>query len=91
MRSTVSGQEWMLIMDNEFEQFSRIFSLLLEADKKIWAAVLEIRNDGMSQLEDFVQPLMKLRGELHVEFMRPLYKRYPELAKTAGFDSEEDG
>jgi len=88
MRSPVHGQERVLIMDSEFEEFRKVFDLLLEADKKIWAAVVEIQDGEIKQLEKFVQPLMQIRGDIHVEFMRPIYKKYPEIAKIAGFDEE---
>lgn len=89
MCSAVHGQEWVLIMDNEFEQFKKVFDLLLEADKKIWAAVSEIKDGEIKPLEKFVQPLMKLRGDIHVEFMRPIYKKYPKIAEMAGFDEKD--
>lgn len=79
----------MLTMDNEFEEYKKIFDLLLLADKNIWEAVVEIRHGEIKQLENFVQPLMKLRGEMHVEFMRPIYKKYPKIAEMAGFDTED--
>ena len=75
-------------MDSEFEQFKKVFDLLLEADKKIWAAVSEIKDGEIKPLEKFVPPLMKLRGDIHVEFMRPIYKKYPKIAEMAGFDEE---
>lgn len=76
-------------MDDEFEEYKKIFDLLLQADKNIWEAVIEIRNGEIKQLEKFVQPLMKLRGDMHVEFMRPIYKKYPKIAELAGFDTED--
>lgn len=79
----------MLTMDNEFEEYKKIFDLLLLADKNIWEAVVEIRHGEIKQLENFVQPLMKLRGDMHVEFMRPIYKKYPKIAEMAGFDTED--
>jgi len=78
------GQEWVLTMDNEFEK--KVFDLLLEADQSIWKAVVEMRDSESKPLEKLVQPLMKIRGEIHVEFMRPIYKKYPKLAEMAGFD-----
>lgn len=78
----------MLVMENEFDKFKKIFDLLLEADKNIWEAVVEIRDRDIKQLEDFVQPLMKIRGDIHVDFMRPIYKRYPKIAEMAGFAEE---
>ncbi len=83
------GQERVLTMDDEFEEYKKIFDLLLQADKNIWEAVIEIRNGEIKQLEKFVQPLMKLRGDMHVEFMRPIYKKYPKIAELAGFDTED--
>ena len=77
-------------MDKEFEQFKKVFDLLLEADKKIWAAVVEIQDGEIKQLEKFVQPLMKLRGDMHIEFMRPIYKQYPKIAEMVGFDAKDD-
>lgn len=75
-------------MSKEFEKFQEIFDLLLVADKNIWRAVLEVEDCEIKQLEEFVQPLMKLRGHIHVEFMAPMYKKYPELSKT--FRSDDD-
>ena len=76
-------------MDNEFEKYKKVFDLLLEADKNIWKAVVEMRDSEIKPLEKLVQPLMIIRGEIHVEFMRPIYKKYPEIAKMAGFDEEQ--
>lgn len=76
-------------MDNEFEEYKKAFDLLLEADKNIWKAVVEMRDGGSKELEKFVQPLMKIRGDIHVEFMRPIYKKYPKIAEMAGFDVED--
>lgn len=78
-------------MSTDFDAYKKIFDLLLEADKNIWGAVLEIQDGDANQLEGFIQPLMEMRGEIHVEFMRPIYTKYPEIAKLAGFDvADED-
>jgi hypothetical protein len=77
-------------MNTDFDAYKKIFDLLLEADKNIWNAVLEIRDGDAKQLESFIQPLMKVRGEMHVEFLRPIYKKYPEIAKLAGFDAADE-
>lgn len=77
-------------MSQEYDSNKKIFDLLLEADKNIWNAVLEIQNGDAKNLESFMKPLMKIRGEIHVEFMRPIYKKYPELAKLAGFDADDE-
>ncbi len=76
-------------MDNEFEEYKKVFDFLLEADRNIWKAVVEMRDSENKQLERFIQPLMKLRGDLHVEFMRPIYKKYPKIAEMAGFDEKD--
>lgn len=78
-------------MNTDYEAYKKIFDLLLEADKSIWSAVLEIQDGDAKQLESFIKPLMQMRGEIHVEFMRPIYTKYPEIAKLAGFDTAEDG
>jgi len=75
-------------MSTELDKYSKVFELLLEADKKLWEAVLEIREDNLDELEKHVKPLMELRGNIHVDFMRPMYKKYPILAEKAGFDNE---
>ena len=77
------------MMDDEFEEHKKVFDLLLSADKNIWEAVVEIRDGEIKQLEKFVQLLMKLRGEMHIEFLRPIYKKYPKIAEMAGFDKED--
>jgi len=33
----------------------------------------------LGELEEMVRPLIKLRGEIHAEFLRTLYKKYPDL------------
>lgn len=76
-------------MNTEFEQFKKIFDLLLEADQKIWSAVVEIRDGEIKELERLIQPLMKLRGDMHVQFMRPIYEKYPKIAEMAGFDMKD--
>ena len=76
-------------MNNEFEEYKKVFDFLLEADKNIWKAVVEMRDSENKQLEKFVQPLMKIRGDIHVEFMRPIYKKYPKIAEMAGFDEKD--
>jgi hypothetical protein len=78
----------MLAMSKELDEFKNVFDQLLEADKSIWNAVMKIRDHDIKQLEYFVEPLMKMRGDIHTEFMRPIYKKYPELAKEAGFDAD---
>lgn len=77
-------------MNNDFEQCKKVFDMLLKADNSIWEPVIEIQNSNNKQLEEFIQPLMNLRGEIHVEFMRPIYQKYPEIAKIAGFDIENE-
>lgn len=77
-------------MDTDFDAYKRVFDLLLEADQKIWSAVLEIQDGNTKELERLIQPLMQLRGEIHVELMRPIYTKYPELAKLAGFDAADE-
>ncbi len=76
-------------MSNEFDKYQEVFDPLLEADKNIWRAVLEVEDCDIKQLKEFVQALMKLRGHIHVEFMAPMYKKYPELAKIFGSDDED--
>jgi hypothetical protein len=85
------GQEWLLDMDKDYEAHKKIFDLLLEADRNIWNAVLEIQDGDAKQLEELVKPLMRARGEIHVELMRPIYKKYPALAELAGFDTADEG
>ena len=76
-------------MDDQFEKYKKIFDCLLEADRNIWQAVVEIGDGGNGQLDKFVQPLMNIRGDLHVEFMRPIYKKYPKIAEMAGFNETD--
>lgn len=73
-------------MNNEFEKYKRIFYYLLEADKNIWEAVLEVEDCEVQELKQLIPLLMNTRGDIHTELMRPLYKKYPKLAKDAGFD-----
>lgn len=77
-------------MSADFTTCKKIFDLLLEADRKLWDTVLEIQDSGDKKLDEFVKPLMKIRGEIHVEFMRPIYKKHPELAELAGFDAPDE-
>lgn len=77
-------------MSDEFNQCKSVFDCLLDADQKLWQAVCEIRDTPIEQLNGYVEALMTMRGELHVEFLRPIYKKYPELARSAGFDTDPD-
>lgn len=77
-------------MKDEYEEWKRVFDLLLDADKKIWEAVLAAQADERYRLNWTIEPLMGLRGELHVELLRPIYKRFPEIAKAAGMDLDEE-
>lgn len=73
-------------MNREFQHYEHIFKLLLEADSKIWEAVTAIQDEEDSSLKDYLYPLMEVRGALHVQLFRPMYKRFPELAEASGMN-----
>lgn len=73
-------------MNESRKNSENLFRMLLEADEKLWGIVLAIEDEGMGEFESFIPQLMQMRGDLHVQFMRPIYKKYPELATEAGLD-----
>ena len=76
-------------MSQEFLESKRLFSLLIEADQKLWEAVMAIQENKIAGLDGYASKLMETRGHIHVEFMRPLYKKFPELATLAGMDADD--
>ncbi len=72
-------------MDNSKDINKEVFEYLLAADQNIWSAIQKIMDSNDEKLKEQAKPLMLLRGEIHTEFMRPIYKEYPELAEKAGF------
>lgn len=75
-------------VDETDKIYELVFDDLLAADEKIWAAIVKIQENNLADLKSFAKPLMQVRGEIHTEFMRPIYKKHPELAKKAGFGDD---
>ena len=75
-------------MKNQEKINKEVFECILAADQSIWSAVQKILDSDNEELKELAKPLMLLRGEIHTEFMRPIYKRYPALAEEAGFGEE---
>ena len=75
-------------MGNEADKYEEVFQHLIDADKQLWEAVKAIEDSGIEHLELLIPNLMKFRGDLHVDFMRPIYKKYPHLAEDAGFGDD---
>ena len=83
------GPQWVLaVMKSESENLEEIFRLLLEADRKLWEAVAAIHENETALSALFIQPIMQMRGDIHVNFLRPMYKKFPELEKKFGLDDE---
>lgn len=78
----------MLVMDSKADVYKEVFDSLLDADKCLWKAVLDIQDRGDTHLNGLINSLMQIRGEIHTEIMRPIYKQHPELAEQAGFDQD---
>ena len=75
-------------MNNTDKSYELVFESLIAADKNIWEAILQVQESGDADLKKLAKPLMHLRGEMHTEFMRPIYKKYPDLAAKGGFNDE---
>ena len=67
-------------MNKEKELYKTVISMLKNADDYLWKAVTEMQDTD--SLNEQVMTLMKLRGDLYVDFIRPLYNKYPELDET---------
>ena len=77
-------------MQSERQTLEDVFRLVMEASGKLWDAVAAIRSHETTLSAPFTQPLMEMRGDMHVKFLRPIYKKYPELATKFGLDDEPD-
>ena len=77
-------------MSTERETIEDVFRLVIEASGKLWDAVAVIGESESERAASLVQPLMQARGNLHVQLLRPMYLRYPELATKFGLDEEPD-
>lgn len=73
-------------MQSEKEYLDEVFRLVLEASSKLWEAVVAIHEHETALSKSFVQPIMQMRGEMHINFLRPMYKKFPELATKYGLD-----
>ena len=74
--------------NNESAKYEEVFQRLINADKQLWKAVKAIEDSDIEPLESLISNLMKFRGDLHVNSMRPMYKKYPHLADKAGFGDD---
>jgi len=68
-----------------YKLYQEVFELLIKADEELWSAVKTLHAAKDQSCIDFAKTLLELRGEIHSEAMRPIYKKYPELAEKAGF------
>jgi hypothetical protein len=75
-------------MNTERENLEEVFRLAMEASGKLWNAVAAAHDNRTPLSDSLVQALMQLRGELHVSVLRPMYKKYPELATKFGLYDE---
>ncbi len=75
-------------MKSESENIEDVFRLIMEASEKLWEAVAAIHENESTLAASFTQPLMQMRGDIHVKLLRPLYKKHPYLATKFGLDDE---
>lgn len=75
-------------MRTEPEMLEEVFRLVSEASGKLWEAVAIAREEETELSASFTQQLMQMRGDMHVKLLRPIYKKYPEIATKFGLDDE---
>lgn len=57
----------------------QLYACLVDADSSLNVAAQMCQSSELEELEDMVRPLFKLRGEIVTEYLRVLFKRYPNL------------
>lgn len=77
-------------MNSERENLEEVFRLIMEASGKLWDAVAALHENETALSASFTEPLMQMRGDIHVKFLRPMYKKYPELATKFGLDGDPE-
>ena len=69
--------------------YSKIVKHLREADDNIWKTVLLIQDSDIENLKHSIEPLMNLRGEIIIELLFKIYKKYPELEPIYDVDESK--
>jgi hypothetical protein len=67
-------------MKNKYKE--ELFKEFVEIDNKIWSTINFIQKKKGCESNTEIMKLMELRGQLHNDCMRPIYKEFPELADT---------
>lgn len=75
-------------MQSECEEIEEVFQLILEASEKLWEAVAALHEKETTFSNSLVQPLMQMRGDIHVNLLRPMYMKFPELGTKFGLDGD---
>ncbi len=78
-------------VSTERDCLEEVFGLAIQASERLWAAVAAIHQRKVEQKDSMglVSELMQTRGDIHVRILRPIYKKYPELASKFGLDEED--
>ena len=69
-----------MIVRKIMKKEEKLFKKLIEIDKNIWDVVLYIQDNVDCESNDTIINLMDIRGQLHTECLRPIYKKHPALA-----------
>ncbi len=80
MCTTMYGQKRMLEMTQE-EHEKAIFSKAVQLNKDIWKLIEDIQYFTNEIDNEQIRKFVDLSGHLHVEILRPLYKKHPELVQ----------
>lgn len=57
------------------------FNKVLSIDKMLWDLIKQLSANDHDVCDEHARKIIKISGEIHVDIMRPLYKKYPDLVK----------
>lgn len=66
-------------MKEEKEFYKKIALILKEADSSLWKSVCEIDDSKYDELKISIERTMHIRGDIIVDLLIPIYKKYPEI------------
>ena len=67
-----------------------VLSELIRVDDQLWAIVEEIRDLDLPNSDEIVNALMRVRGELHIRLMRPIYSENPDLERLVDGENHDE-
>ncbi len=64
------------------ESFDRdLFNNIHSIDKMLWNLIEQLSSNENDVSDHFARKIMKISGDIHMDIMRPLYKKHPDLIK----------